>query len=201
MNSETNLQQQCQIQSQDRNHKRNMLHYETHNRKLIFYLIVTDCIPQNKDCLQPCGILMIITSLTRGEKRSMREAQSGNAVGIYQGSVTIKACIHMNHMAVDHFSTEVLYQLVFPTRSFRNKQSTKAYYKSFRPLSLQLMGSFVLAVGLWLRFDPETVSLLNGDKAPDTFFIGEYHSTPPAMYTQCTCGTIYCVTFNTRPLI
>lgn len=38
----------------------------------------------------------------------------------------------------------------------------------------QLMGSFVLAVGLWLRFDPETVSLLNGDKAPDTFFIGEY---------------------------
>lgn len=41
---------------------------------------------------------------------------------------------------------------------------------------LQLMGSFVLAVGLWLRFDPETVSLLNGDKAPDTFFIGEYHA-------------------------
>lgn len=37
-----------------------------------------------------------------------------------------------------------------------------------------LMGSFVLAVGLWLRFDPETVSLLNGDKAPETFFIGVY---------------------------
>ncbi|XP_019747219.1 tetraspanin-2-like isoform X2 [Hippocampus comes] len=36
------------------------------------------------------------------------------------------------------------------------------------------MGSFVLAVGLWLRFDPETVSLLNGDKAPDTYFIGVY---------------------------
>ncbi|XP_022047492.1 CD9 antigen-like isoform X2 [Acanthochromis polyacanthus] len=36
------------------------------------------------------------------------------------------------------------------------------------------MGSFVLAVGLWLRFDPETVSLLSGDKAPDTFFIGVY---------------------------
>ena len=36
------------------------------------------------------------------------------------------------------------------------------------------MGSLVLAVGLWLRFDPETVSLLNGDGAPDTFFIGEY---------------------------
>lgn len=42
---------------------------------------------------------------------------------------------------------------------------------------LQLMGSFVLAVGLWLRFDPETVSLLNDDKAPDTFFIGERHNT------------------------
>lgn len=37
-----------------------------------------------------------------------------------------------------------------------------------------LMGSFVLAVGLWLRFDPETVALLNGDRAPDTFFIGVY---------------------------
>lgn len=37
-----------------------------------------------------------------------------------------------------------------------------------------LMGSFVLAVGLWLRFDPETVTLLNGDRAPDTFFIGVY---------------------------
>ncbi|XP_029975334.1 CD9 antigen-like isoform X1 [Salarias fasciatus] len=37
-----------------------------------------------------------------------------------------------------------------------------------------LMGSFVLAVGLWLRFDPETVSLLSGEKAPDTFFIGVY---------------------------
>ncbi|XP_061760472.1 tetraspanin-2 isoform X1 [Nerophis ophidion] len=37
-----------------------------------------------------------------------------------------------------------------------------------------LMGSFVMAVGLWLRFDPETVSLLNGDKAPDTYFIGVY---------------------------
>lgn len=37
-----------------------------------------------------------------------------------------------------------------------------------------LMGSFVLAVGLWLRFDPETVSLLNVEKAPETFFIGVY---------------------------
>lgn len=37
-----------------------------------------------------------------------------------------------------------------------------------------MMGSLVLAVGLWLRFDPETVSLLNGEGAPDTFFIGVY---------------------------
>lgn len=37
-----------------------------------------------------------------------------------------------------------------------------------------LAGSVVLAVGLWLRFDPETVSLLNGEGAPDTFFIGVY---------------------------
>lgn len=38
---------------------------------------------------------------------------------------------------------------------------------------LQLMGSLVLAVGLWLRLDPEVISLLNEDGAPDTFFIGE----------------------------
>uniref|UniRef100_A0A673X1M3 Tetraspanin 2b n=1 Tax=Salmo trutta TaxID=8032 RepID=A0A673X1M3_SALTR len=37
-----------------------------------------------------------------------------------------------------------------------------------------LMGSLVLAVGLCLRFDSETVTLLNGDGAPDTFFYGVY---------------------------
>ncbi|XP_041639314.1 tetraspanin-2a [Cheilinus undulatus] len=37
-----------------------------------------------------------------------------------------------------------------------------------------LSGLLVLAVGLWLRFDPETVELLNGDGAPDTFFIAVY---------------------------
>ena len=37
----------------------------------------------------------------------------------------------------------------------------------------QLSGSLVLAVGLWLRFDPDTSSLLNEEGAPDTFFIGE----------------------------
>ena len=35
------------------------------------------------------------------------------------------------------------------------------------------MGSLVLAVGLWLRLDPEVVSLLSDEGAPDTFFIGE----------------------------
>uniref|UniRef100_A0A3B5MAX9 Tetraspanin n=1 Tax=Xiphophorus couchianus TaxID=32473 RepID=A0A3B5MAX9_9TELE len=34
-----------------------------------------------------------------------------------------------------------------------------------------LSGLLVLAVGLWLRFDPNTVKLLTGDGAPDTFFI------------------------------
>ncbi|KAG8007605.1 CD81 protein [Nibea albiflora] len=38
----------------------------------------------------------------------------------------------------------------------------------------QLSGLLVLAVGLWLRFDPETVKLLTGDGAPDTFFIAVY---------------------------
>ncbi|XP_008319105.1 tetraspanin-2a [Cynoglossus semilaevis] len=37
-----------------------------------------------------------------------------------------------------------------------------------------LSGLLVLAVGLWLRFDPETVELLAGDEAPDTFFIAVY---------------------------
>ncbi|XP_029682157.1 tetraspanin-2 isoform X1 [Takifugu rubripes] len=34
-----------------------------------------------------------------------------------------------------------------------------------------LSGLLVLAVGLWLRFDPGTVELLAGDGAPETFFI------------------------------
>lgn len=36
-----------------------------------------------------------------------------------------------------------------------------------------LMGSLVLAVGLWLRLDTNTVSLL-GEGGPETFFIGVY---------------------------
>ncbi|XP_010900308.1 CD9 antigen [Esox lucius] len=37
-----------------------------------------------------------------------------------------------------------------------------------------LIGSLVLAVGLWLRLDPVTVAMLNGDGAPGTFFYGVY---------------------------
>lgn len=37
-----------------------------------------------------------------------------------------------------------------------------------------LSGLLVLAVGLWLRFDPDTAELLTGDGAPDTFFIAVY---------------------------
>ncbi|XP_061584416.1 tetraspanin-2a [Cololabis saira] len=37
-----------------------------------------------------------------------------------------------------------------------------------------LAGLLVLAVGLWLRFDPDTVKLLTGDGAPETFFIAVY---------------------------
>ena len=70
--------------------------------------------------------------------------------------------------------------------------STSHCLMSFCLMSLQLMGSFVLAVGLWLRFDPETVSLLNGDKAPDTFFIGEYSNS-----SQCGCLP---TVFNTKAL-
>ncbi|CAI5686893.1 tetraspanin-2a [Oreochromis niloticus] len=35
-------------------------------------------------------------------------------------------------------------------------------------------GLLVLAVGLWLRFDPNTVEVLTGDGAPYTFFIAVY---------------------------
>ncbi|XP_062871182.1 CD9 antigen [Trichomycterus rosablanca] len=37
-----------------------------------------------------------------------------------------------------------------------------------------LMGSLVLAIGLWLRLESRTVSLLDADAAPVTFYIGVY---------------------------
>lgn len=85
-----------------------------------------------------------------------------NASGIFEGLVTIKAAHHCQQFFIIYLYRE---------------------YVSSRSFSTQLMGSFVLAVGLWLRFDPETVSLLSGDKAPDTFFIGEHHSAPSLIFT------------------
>ncbi|KTG37776.1 hypothetical protein cypCar_00024600 [Cyprinus carpio] len=37
-----------------------------------------------------------------------------------------------------------------------------------------LSGSLVLAVGLWLRFDPDTTNLLDENDAPEHFFIAVY---------------------------
>uniref|UniRef100_A0A8C4CL62 Tetraspanin n=1 Tax=Denticeps clupeoides TaxID=299321 RepID=A0A8C4CL62_9TELE len=37
-----------------------------------------------------------------------------------------------------------------------------------------LSGSLVLAVGLWLRFDPDTSTLLSENGSPETFFIAVY---------------------------
>ncbi|KAG9269935.1 tetraspanin-2 isoform X1 [Astyanax mexicanus] len=37
-----------------------------------------------------------------------------------------------------------------------------------------MMGSLVLAVGLWLRLEQDTVALLGSDGAPENFFIGVY---------------------------
>lgn len=49
------------------------------------------------------------------------------------------------------------------------------YLLFFFNLIFWLSGLLVLAVGLWLRFDPATVDLLTtGDEAPDTFFIAVY---------------------------
>lgn len=104
-----------------------------------------------------------------------------NASGIFEGLVTIKAAHHC--------------QLFFIIYLYRE-------YVSSRSFSTQLMGSFVLAVGLWLRFDPETVSLLSGDKAPDTFFIGEHlrSSLQPSLALY-NCVTIRPTTSSTMLLI
>lgn len=63
-----------------------------------------------------------------------------------------------------------LFLCVFQEQKSRfgfERMSSKHFF-----LVLQLMGSLVLAVGLWLRLDPNTVSLL-GEGGPDTFFIGK----------------------------
>lgn len=58
-------------------------------------------------------------------------------------------------------------------------------------LAPQLSGLLVLAVGLWLRFDPDTVELLTGDSAPDTFFIGTSHLTSHPQILKCGARFVY----------
>ena len=49
----------------------------------------------------------------------------------------------------------------------------------------QVSGLLVLAVGLWLMFDPDTTQLLTGDGAPDTFFLGDHtHTLSQYTHTQ-----------------
>lgn len=48
----------------------------------------------------------------------------------------------------------------------------------------------MLAVGLWLRFDPGTVELLTGDGAPETFFIGVYDATNTHTRMMNNCWTL-----------
>lgn len=38
---------------------------------------------------------------------------------------------------------------------------------------LQLAGTGVLAVGLWLRFDSRTAGLFEGEESPSVFFTGK----------------------------
>jgi len=40
-------------------------------------------------------------------------------------------------------------------------------------VSLQLAGTGVLAIGLWLRFDAKTKSLFEGENSPYVFYTGE----------------------------
>lgn len=50
---------------------------------------------------------------------------------------------------------------------------------------LQLSGSLVLAVGLWLRFDPDTANLLAESDAPEHFFIGELEKNVKMFIVRC----------------
>lgn len=43
----------------------------------------------------------------------------------------------------------------------------------FFPSLMQLAGTGVLAVGLWLRFDTRTEGLFSGDDSPTVFFTGK----------------------------
>uniref|UniRef100_A0A3Q0RXF0 Tetraspanin n=1 Tax=Amphilophus citrinellus TaxID=61819 RepID=A0A3Q0RXF0_AMPCI len=47
-------------------------------------------------------------------------------------------------------------------------------YSFFYIFLLQLAGTAVLAVGLWLRFDSRTAGLFEGEESPSVFFTGVY---------------------------
>lgn len=104
------------------------------------------------------------------------------------GTTRLKAQDHINYQ-VGIIIINCFLSRFFPLLMFTEKGShmQQIFIKGLLSV-LQLMGSFVLAVGLWLRFDPETVSLLNGDKAPDTFFIGEYHT-----HVSCCSEMQHCI--------
>lgn len=52
--------------------------------------------------------------------------------------------------------------------------------------SLQLAGTGVLAVGLWLRFDSKTKSLFEVEESPTVFFTGKTAPVPiPVPLTLC----------------
>lgn len=60
-------------------------------------------------------------------------------------------------------------------KSFQKKidNTIQSYSHNRFSFCVQLSGSLVFAVGLWLRFDPSTATLLNEDGAPETFFFGK----------------------------
>lgn len=44
---------------------------------------------------------------------------------------------------------------------------------SFFFVKLQIAGTGVLAIGLWLRYDPKTKSLFEGENSPYVFYTGQ----------------------------
>lgn len=41
-------------------------------------------------------------------------------------------------------------------------------------ICVQIAGTGVLAIGLWLRFDPKTKSLFEGENSPYVFYTGQW---------------------------
>lgn len=49
---------------------------------------------------------------------------------------------------------------------------------------IQLAGTGVLAVGLWLRFDSRTAGLFEGEDSPTVFFTGKAFDTQGTKHQQ-----------------